>query len=365
MESLPVIPTPPAQRWREFRVRYVPPVIFLLVAAAIFLIWRENVLPPTLLGQVEPIRAEVVSPDDGIVTNLFVTEFQKVRAGEVIAEVLSSDSKRIDTQLNLLRSQIALSQLQIGTLLDREKMVFDYMTARTRLLREQVELAAAKAQLDPAERDFVLATKLFEEKIISEPELDFYAKIYQPLKAKVAQTAALVQEVGDELEKMKPLAGFSVGPQNQNTLDQALADLSKEREVLQSLQLEPVALRSPIDGIVQAVHRRKGENILAGASIVTIAATQSDRIVGYLRDPLPFNPTEGMKVRVRTRSLKRDEGDGAIAFIGGQFELVTNQALTLPGVPPQVGLPIAVSVPPAIKSALRPGQVVELSIRRQ
>src|ERR1043166_6025582 len=109
MESLPVIPTPPAQRWREIRVRYLPPAIFLGVAVAIFCIWREHVLPPILLGQVQAVRAEVISPDDGVVTNIFVTEFQKVRAGEVIAEVISSDSKRIDTQLTLLRNQIALS----------------------------------------------------------------------------------------------------------------------------------------------------------------------------------------------------------------------------------------------------------------
>jgi multidrug resistance efflux pump len=364
MESLPVIPTPPAQRWREIRIRYLPPVLFFCVAVAIFCIWREHVLPPTLLGQVQAVRAEVISPDDGVVTNIFVTEFQKVRAGEVIAEVISSDSKRIDTQLNLLRNQISLSQLQIGTLMDRQNMVFSYLTLRSRVLREGIELSAAKAQLDAAEKDYLLANKLFEEKVLSQLELDYYAKVYGPLKSKVEQTTVFMEEMSRELDKMKPLASFALTTSSQNVLDDAFKDLNQERQTLQSLQLEPVALRSPIDGIVQTIHRRKGENILAGASIVTIAATQGDRIIGYMREPMPFTPTEGMKVRIRTQTIARHQDEGLIAAIGGQFEAITNVALALPNVPPQLGLPIAVSIPAKIKGVIRPGEVVELTIQR-
>jgi multidrug resistance efflux pump len=363
MESLPVIPTPPSQRWREFRIRYVPLILFASVALAILIMWREHVLPPTLLGQVETVRAEVVSPDDGVLTNLFVTEFQKVRAGEVIAEVLSSDSRRIDTQLTLLRSQISLSQLQIGTLIDRQNMVFNFLTLRSRVLREGIELSAAKAEFEAAEKDYLLATKLFEEKVISQLELDYYVKIYAPLKTRIEQITSFMDEMSRELDRMKPLASFSLAG-NQPILDEALKDLSQERQTLQSLQLEPVALRSPIDGIVQSIHRRKGENLVAGSLVVTIASAQSDRILGFMREPIPFNPSEGMKVRIRTRAIDRREDEGQIASVGAQFELITNVALALPNVPPQLGLPIAVSIPPRIKTALRPGEVVELTIRR-
>ena len=70
-----------------------------------------------------------------------------------------------------------------------------------------------------------------------------------------------------------------------------------------------------------------------------------------------------MKVRIRTRAMKREEAEGLIASIGGQFETITNSVLTRPGFPSEVGLPIAISIPPAIKTAIRPGELVELSIR--
>ena len=58
MAELPNIPTPASQRIREFRVRFVPPIVFLCTIAAIFLMWRDYVSPPTFVGQVEPVVAD-------------------------------------------------------------------------------------------------------------------------------------------------------------------------------------------------------------------------------------------------------------------------------------------------------------------
>ena len=56
MSDLPVIPTPPGQRWREFRVIFVPPIVFVGTLLAIFLVWKDYVSPPTLIGQVDKIQ---------------------------------------------------------------------------------------------------------------------------------------------------------------------------------------------------------------------------------------------------------------------------------------------------------------------
>ncbi|PYJ83425.1 MAG: hypothetical protein DME22_15770, partial [Verrucomicrobia bacterium] len=62
MNPLPVIPTPPAQRWREFRFRAFPILAFFGVLLVLTTMWRQYVTPPTLVGQVEPITAYVTSP---------------------------------------------------------------------------------------------------------------------------------------------------------------------------------------------------------------------------------------------------------------------------------------------------------------
>jgi multidrug resistance efflux pump len=363
MDSLPVIPTPASQRWREFRIRYVPPLVFLCVGLVIALIWHSEIVPPLLVGQVQPVRAEVISPDDGVVTNLYVSEFQQVRAGDVVAEVISTDTKRIAAELQLLNSQMSVSQLQFGAMSDRERLVLAYSTLKMRYLREQIELETAKAELEPAETDFKLAQSLLEQQVIAQPELDFYARVYRPLKAKVEHTTTLLEDIGKDLATLKQVSAAGIDPASRSSYEKILRDLEQEHRQLQAIQSGHVMLYSPIDGVVQAIHRRRGENVLAGTSVVTIASTESARIVGYMRQPFPFTPKEGMKVRIRTRAMKREEAEGLIASIGGQFETITNSVLTRPGFPPEVGLPIAISIPPAIKTAIRPGELVELSIR--
>jgi multidrug resistance efflux pump len=363
MEPLTVIPTPPSQRWREFRIRYVPPLVFLSVACLIGLIWRQEIVPPLLVGQVQPIRAEVISPDDGVITNLYVSEFQEVRAGDIVAEVISTDTRRIAAELQLLNSQMSASQLQFGALSDKERLVLAYSTLKLRYLREQTDLETAKAELEPAERDYVLNKQLFDQKLISEPELDFYARTYRPLKAKVEQITLLLANVEKDLQGLKKVSSEGMDVAASSARDKILLDLEQEHKQLQTLQSEHVVLRAPIDGVVQAIHRRRGENVLAGTSVVTIASAQSERIIGYMRQPFPFRPKEGMKVRIRTREMKRQEAEGVIASVGGQFETITNSVLVRPGVPSEIGLPIAISIPAAIKTSVRPGELVELSIR--
>jgi multidrug resistance efflux pump len=122
MSELPVIPTPPSQRWREFRVVFVPPIVFLSTLLTIGVVWKDYVSPPTLVGQVEPLITAVTSRNAGVLTNLFVERFQEVKAGEMLAEVRVTDHRRYDTELELLRSQISLSQLELGTMADRQRL---------------------------------------------------------------------------------------------------------------------------------------------------------------------------------------------------------------------------------------------------
>lgn len=49
-QALPPIPTPLRRRWKEFRVRVVPVLVFLVVLATACFLWRWYVAPPNLGG---------------------------------------------------------------------------------------------------------------------------------------------------------------------------------------------------------------------------------------------------------------------------------------------------------------------------
>lgn len=52
-QPLPVIPVPPARRWRAFRMKVVPALVFAGTLAAIFLVWHGSVIPPDKNFQAE------------------------------------------------------------------------------------------------------------------------------------------------------------------------------------------------------------------------------------------------------------------------------------------------------------------------
>jgi hypothetical protein len=112
---------------------------------------------------------------------------------------------------------------------------------------------------------------------------------------------------------------------------------------------------------VTEIHHRSGEAIVAGAAIITITASRADRIVGYLRQPIAFQPEVGMKVEVRSRSLVQCVSQAEILDVGSQMEPISAALLASNNSQiPEVGLPVLVSIPPSQK--LRPGELVDLRI---
>ena len=99
--------------------------------------------------------------------------------------------------------------------------------------------------------------------------------------------------------------------------------------------------------------------------MVTIRAHESDRIIGYMRQPLAIQPRSGMPCEIRTRSWKRIKTESVITAVGAQFETITNLSLLRPDQMPDMGLPVAISMPPALKGHVRPGEVVDVIVREE
>jgi hypothetical protein len=69
-----------------------------------------------------------------------------------------------------------------------------------------------------------------------------------------------------------------------------------------------------------------------------------------------------MPVRIRLRSIKRQESWSQILAVGKQLEPITNSlAMLRPGLLIDMGLPISVALPVGVK--LLPGELVDMSIR--
>ncbi len=237
------IPTPPAQRWREVRLLYLPRTVFAVGVLVAAWLWVSSVSPATVVAEAEIQQFDVRAAQAGIVTNLNVALFESVRAGQIIGYVRPA-------------------------------------TARA----PEVAMKAAGESHD--------------------------AKI----------------TVGEDSSDGVPL----------------------------------VAL---VDGTVAQVLRRAGEPVQAGEAVVRITSRKTNRLTGYLRQPLPFQPKTGMLAVVRTRGAPRQSGVTTIIAVGIAMEPIPGDlavAMRLPASTQEHALRLHFAMPSGF--SLRPGEQVDVTI---
>jgi multidrug resistance efflux pump len=382
VNPLPVIPTPPALRWREFRIRVLPVFVFVAGVAASVWIWTQHLAAPTLVGEVEVRRAHVTSTLPGRVTRLNVDRFAEVRAGEVIAEVFVCEPAYLESSIGVVKAESEVLRLQLDPLVTVERIKVDVERLRLDLLDQKVLLASTQVQLRYAEseHDRLAALHADGSGLVSTSDLEVALRDRDALRADVQSRAELVKQIELNLATLRasrPLVQDSPLPEGWRVA----LDLQEQRLRQVLAEFGPISLPAPIDGTVSTVYRRSGENVAAGEPIVTITATRSDRIVAYLLPPWRTEPEVGMAVEVRSRSGNRPAGVGHITHVGRHLDLITSSigatASLRPGnfaaqplvpSPSQTvqmlptGLPLAISVPEGLH--LVPGESVDLLFPR-
>jgi multidrug resistance efflux pump len=351
MESLPPIPTPPAQRWREFRIQILPLVVFIITLVAIAWMWRNFVQPSGIVGQVEAIQANIISLNDGVITDLAVDRFQFVTNGQVLGQVQITDPEMLKASLAAVESDLKVLQARIR--LDEIRNAQSSQQWQLDLLREQVALELAKVNLIVASNTLYQSEYLHKEGVESPYTLEINRSAKEALEQEIhVRTVA----VANWQEAIKNAGGPSASA-NDPLIQEAIK--AKEAEV--SLTLQPTVLKAPMDGIVNVVYRRQREKVTRGEPILTISAPKSERVVGYIRQPVQSIPSVDDVVVIHTRTQKRQMGEGRIVKVGAQFDVINPALLSADSNRVEMGLPILVSIPPGMN--VSPGEFVDLAIR--
>jgi multidrug resistance efflux pump len=354
MDALPPIPTPRALRWREFRIQMLPVIVFLFVLLVVVLLWRNLMQPAGVVGEVEAVKATVTSTQEGLLADLSVDRFEVVTRNQPLGLLVSTDPDLIKASLAVIDTDLKVMRARME--FDRVRNVEAYHQMRLDVLDQKVQLASARANLIQASNEYQRVFLLYydpETNLVSESAFDLAKAQYESLQVEVQERGLLLEELTGALEDLQK-ANVDA---EQNNIDQAIK--AKELEV--ELTLKPTVLKAPIDGIISAILRRAGEKVVRGEAILTISSPHSDRIVGYVRQPLRFAPTTNDTVLVRARSGKRQTAIAPILKVGAQMEPINPALISLDATRVEVGLPILVGLPPGLP--LLPGEYVDLSIR--
>lgn len=355
MEPLPPIPTPPSQRWREFRIQVLPVVIFAIVLLMVVVLWRSYVLPASIVGMVQTNTVSITYVQPGLITDIFVKPFDIVTNGQPLCvihpfspELTRASMDKIAADMNLLRGRLAINDLR-----NTES------TAKLRLdlIEQRMLLGTAKVRLAEAEIVLDRKTKLRQEDIVAQAEFELAKAQRDLFNSEVTDRTRLIEEWDKELAALKPQqAGGG------NNLDKLTQDaIAKQQEELNALY-QPAVLRSPINGQVGEILQLAGQHSLNRQPIMTINSTRADRIIAFIRQPISLHPQVRDQVTVRTRGNHRQQLLTEIIDVGVQLEPINPVMLPWSNSrrAVEMGLPVAIRMPPDLK--LMPGELVELSL---
>src|SRR5687768_8920761 len=114
MDKLPPIPTPASQRWREFRIQVLPLIIFTGILVSVAFLWRNFVAPTGIVGEVEAIKADVISLQDGMIARLSIDRFEFVEAGQELGEVTGSSDDFMKASIAAIEAEFRVMDARIG-----------------------------------------------------------------------------------------------------------------------------------------------------------------------------------------------------------------------------------------------------------
>ena len=349
MDALPPIPTPTAQRWREFRIQTLPVVTFLSILVCVVLLWRQYVLPTNIIGEVESFRAPVSSAVPGTLT-VKVKRFDRVKFGEEVAQITTMTPEVFQASLRAIEADLKLMRARMQ--LDVERNLQNYQTLRLQYLNERIELA-----LERVNGKYYDAQVVREQTLLTNANPTFVDGTTYEFWQRLAEAARtnIVEKEKYLAEKEKIIPTLAPAPPADDVI---LENIKAQEEKLRATELT-VSLKASIDGMVSMVEHFTGEKIVPNVPIMTISAVQSSRIIGYVRKPFSEIPKQGDMVTIRKQTFKREVAQGIVLEVSGQLEQITPTLIPpVAGAKIELGLPFAVSIPAEL--VLIPGEPVDL-----
>jgi multidrug resistance efflux pump len=322
------------------------------------MLWKDNAASRTLVGQAEPVLSNVSCYKPGVLAELTVSRFQRVKAGDPLGKVLITDPKILASSLAVIQAEIESLQANMKPVMVQQHNAMDYDQLRLNWMRERTQLAAARVNLDLAETEDHRMAELLKDQIIAQRVYDQARAARDRLQQEVESLTRLVDEGEANFKTLQLTNVAEISKVSADPLRAAIA-VQESKLHLTEAELSPITLRAPIDGIVSTIFHRAGEAVTAGQPILAVATLNPVRLVGYMRPPIYDEPKAGATVEIRTRGAHREIGTAKVVEVGTQMEAIPVALLgPVKFSNTELGLPVDISLPQNLQ--IRAGELVDI-----
>jgi multidrug resistance efflux pump len=365
MPSLEPIPVPHHLRWREFKVRVLPSIVFCTVLVLAVFTWRRDVGPQGIVGQVEIRQTAVSTLKPGTIVRMLVQSQQAVNAGDPLAIVALEDPKLLETTLAVIRAETEAIRQSLDPIRPQQQILMGYERLRQDGLMLRAQLAVARIEFAESDSEYVRSKALGESQIIPLAELERLKSIRDAREAQVQELMLLVSDASKALTDSQPIRE-TISNLSQTNAIAAFMDVQEKKLRMIEAELGQIILTSPMEGVVGKIFRQVGDVVNTGDPILSVAAAHGENVVAYLRQPLRQKPSVGMPVEVRARSGQRPSVLARVESVGALLEPI-NPLLLPPGMLNQrtqeLALPFRISIPRDFN--VLPGETVDVVLKPQ
>lgn len=360
--KLPRVPVPLGERIREFRRQGVPVLIFAAALSLVGYIWGTHVTPPTMIGQVEGMRAEITVPRAGMVREVAAERFQRVQAGDYLAEVITSDPEVLTATLGVIRAEIELIRNTMDpNIISLQRRDHDHESLRLDMMLQRTAVANARVQLMQAERDYSRAADLLRMGLTSQAEYEAARLSVEAFRTEISERQGVIRDLEQTLANLEmPAPDQQLAPEPNPIL--AAIRLQEEQLRLAEAELKPIKLYAPMNGMLAAIHKRPGQAVSPAEPILSLEAQEAAHIVAFVRQPMREKPAIGTEVEIRRRGNQRELGMARITEVANHFEPMSEFLMETLNSPftAEYGLPVLISLPAGMD--LIPGEVIHVRV---
>lgn len=354
------IPIPWSQHWRQFRMRLLPVLVFLVALGAVATLWERDAAPGFIVGEVHAPATMVNSPRAGWIEGETLVMHRQVEAGEEIAivRIIPPDHARL--ALAVLHEEIRMIRLGVGDpIIDQQRNQLSWQGLRRDWMLVRSDVASLQVRMLQAETDMKRFESLVTRGADTQSNYEQARALFNSLKAEIEEKTRLAAELETAVSAARSVSSETEG------LDLAVgiaAALDWKEAELRRLEAEiaPLSIVSPLAGKVTEIFHHPGDFVNLGDPVIEVRSDQAEFVIAYLKPPLAFQPEPGMEVEVVSRRGTRAiAGRATVLDIGPQFGLLPPVfQRPLPVTIEERALPARISLPETM--SLMPGELVEI-----
>jgi len=295
-----------------------------------------------LTADLTPLAAKV----PGYVRNVVVQDFQQVKAGDLLVEVVDDDYR---AQVAQAEGNVAAAQATIGTI-DQQKLLQNSSIAQAEATIQASAADLTRYHLETVRQEALLETRIAGTRQIVEQAIDNEQRAIATLAVNRAQLSQQLQQL-NVLNSQEQQARAALAVQ------QAALDLAR-------INLGYTRIIAPVDGMIGQRQVQTGQYVSVGTQVVSIVPLPHIWVIANYKETQMTRIRVGQPARVTVDAFPgivlHGHVDSWSPASGAQFSLLPpdNATGNFTKVVQRIAVKIVLDRDPAVEGPLRPGMSV-------